>query len=232
MNQRSVISLDLAKRVIQVLKVSKHGEVLFNRQMSPAKVHELLANSAPAIVAMEGCGSFHYWGRVAQDYGHEVRGMPPHKVKPYVSKQKTDANDCVGIAVAATQLGMTYCPVKSLSQQSLQSVNTSRKFLDKSMHGLGNHIRALAYEYGVPLGKGEKALKLGVAELLSPNQTSLPELVKSVLTVLWQHYQELVKQLNSINRLLKAQVKQSEPCQRLMALEGVGEIPLQGLFVA
>ncbi len=76
--------------------------------MSPQKIKELLANTAPCIVSVEGCGSFHYWARVAQSFGHEVRGMAPKKVKPYVSQQKTDANDAVGIAVASTQLGMTF----------------------------------------------------------------------------------------------------------------------------
>lgn len=229
MHKRTVFSLDLAKRIIQVCKISKHGEVLFNKPMSPAKVRALLANSSPAIVAMEGCGSFHYWGRFAEQCGHEVRGMPPHKVKPYVSKQKTDPNDCIGIGVAATQLGMTFCPVKSLSQQSLQSVNTSRKFLDKSMTALGNHIRALCYEYGVTIAKGAKGLRVKAYELMETDDGQLPNVVKTLLSTLWAQYLELDKQLKSITRLIKEQVKQSEPCQRLMALEGVGEIGAAGL---
>jgi transposase len=42
---------------------------------------------------MEGCGSFHYWGRFAQEHGHIVRGMPPKKVKPFVGKQTPTYQD-------------------------------------------------------------------------------------------------------------------------------------------
>ena len=119
MINRTIISLDLAKDVIQACKINKHGEKLFNQPMKPQKINELLANSAPCIVAMEGCGSFHHWGRIAQKYGHEVKGMPANKVKPFIGSQKTDANDAMGIAVASTQITMTFCPVKSIEQQSL-----------------------------------------------------------------------------------------------------------------
>ncbi|KZN44880.1 hypothetical protein N476_26020, partial [Pseudoalteromonas luteoviolacea H33] len=110
-------------------KVSKHGEIVFNKAQSPSKVRQILANSPPSIVAMEGCGSFHYWGRIAQSYGHEVR----EHVKPYISKQKTDANDAIGIAIAAIQPNMPFSPVKNIEQQILQTFTVSRKFLDKQL---------------------------------------------------------------------------------------------------
>lgn len=58
MSKPTIISLDLAKKVMQVCKVNKHGEILFNRAMSPQK-KELLDNSFLCVVAMEGCASFH-----------------------------------------------------------------------------------------------------------------------------------------------------------------------------
>jgi transposase len=124
--------------------------------MKPKKISELLANTAPCIIAMEGCGSFHHWGRIAQKYGHEVKGMPANKVKPYISAQKTDANDAMGIAVASSQLNMTFSPVKSIEQQSLQSIRTSRKFLDKTLTSTSNNIRGLCYKHSIRIGKGKK----------------------------------------------------------------------------
>ena len=66
MNNNTVISLDLAKSVIQIAKVSKHGEILFNKAQSPDKVRQIIANTKPCIVAMEGCGSALYWARFAE----------------------------------------------------------------------------------------------------------------------------------------------------------------------
>jgi transposase len=65
MINRTVISLDLAKRVIQVAKITRDGEILLNKPMSPKAVRKILSESKPCIVAMEGCGSFDNWGRLA-----------------------------------------------------------------------------------------------------------------------------------------------------------------------
>jgi transposase len=82
---------------------------------------------------MESCGSFHYWGRLAQEHGHIVRAMPPKKVKPFVGKQKTDANDTIGITVTVPAPKMTFCQVMTIEQQNLQSIQSSRRFLNKSL---------------------------------------------------------------------------------------------------
>jgi transposase len=44
MNNSNVISLDLAKNIIQVCKISKHGELISNKAISPQNLKELLAN--------------------------------------------------------------------------------------------------------------------------------------------------------------------------------------------
>ena len=62
MKNPNVIGIDLAKNVIQVCKVSEHGELTSNKVISPKKLKELLAKSIPSIVAMEGCSSCYYWG--------------------------------------------------------------------------------------------------------------------------------------------------------------------------
>lgn len=52
MKNSNVIGIDLAKNVIQVCKIDKHGELVSNKAISPNKLKQLLANSSPAIVAM------------------------------------------------------------------------------------------------------------------------------------------------------------------------------------
>jgi len=230
MNKHNVISLDLAKRIIQVSKVSPDGEIFFNKPLSPNKTKELLVNAKPCIIAMEGCGSFHYWARLAQKYGHIVKGMPPKKVKPFIGKQKTDANDTIGIAVAVRQPNMTFCQVMTVEQQNLQAMQTSRRLLDKSLTQMGNHIHALLYEYGLALSKGKKSLRQGMAKFLEPENESLPTAVKILLEVLRTQWLETEKQFKTIDKLLRQQTKQSDPCHRLMALEGVAEIGAAGLF--
>ncbi len=52
MKSYNVIGIDLAKNVLPVCKVSKHGELTVNKAISPRQLKELLATSPPSIVAM------------------------------------------------------------------------------------------------------------------------------------------------------------------------------------
>ena len=149
MKKCNVIGLDLAKNVIQICKISSDGELIYNKAVNPNKLRELLAKEKSSIVALEGCGSCHYWGRLAQRYGHDVRIISLKKVKAFLQGQKTDANDALAIAVASIQVGMVFSQLKSEEQQIIQTVEKTRKFLDKSLTALSNHIRAFMYEYGI-----------------------------------------------------------------------------------
>jgi len=224
MNNFNVIGIDLAKNVLQICKISKQGELLMNKAVSPSKLTELLAKSSPSIVAMEGCGSCHYWARLAKHHGHKVRILNPRKVKAYLQGHKTDANDALAIAIAATQCGMVFSPVKSEEQQSLQTLESSRKFLDKELTALGNHIRAYLYEYGITTARGKKSLREKIVVVMDADDTRLPQCLKNTLQLLWERYQTTQSQLKDATNHKAALVKQLEPCKRLLDLEGVGAV--------
>ncbi|MDC0598611.1 IS110 family transposase [Gammaproteobacteria bacterium] len=230
MKKCNVLAIDLAKNILQVCKISKHGELVINKAMTPNKVKTLLANSSPCIVALEGCGSCHFWGRFAKQFGHDVRIISPKKVKAFVQGQKTDANDALGIALAATQPGMIYSSVKEEDQQMLQTLETSRKLLSKELTALSNHIRAYLYEYGITSNKGRKSLTLAVSGVLDGMDTRLPACLKSTLALCWARYQSTIEQLNNIEIAKAALAKQIEPCQRLLALESVGPVCASMLY--
>lgn len=224
MKNLNVIGIDLAKNVMQVCKVSKHGELISNKAVSPSKLKELLAKATPSIVAMEGCGACHYWARLARSAGHEARIISPKKVKAFLQGQKTDANDALAIAMAATQFGMKFSLIKEEEQQSLQTLETSRGFLRKELTALNNHMRAYLYEYGITMPRGEKGLKEAVVLVLDDTDTRLPTCLKSTLRLLWDRYQITRDQLKSAEKAKASLVNQIEPCKRIMELEGVGEV--------
>ncbi len=66
----------------------------------------------PCLVAMEACGSAHYWGRELMKLGHDVRLVSPQFVKPYVKSGKNDANDAEAICEAASRPNMRYVALK------------------------------------------------------------------------------------------------------------------------
>ena len=88
MKDTNILAIDLAKNVFQVCKRDPKGKVIFNRELSRAKLKELLAKQPRSVVAMEACGSAQYWARFALDHGHEVKIISARSVKPFQTKQK------------------------------------------------------------------------------------------------------------------------------------------------
>ena len=91
------IGVDLAKSVFQVHGVDSHERVQVRKQLmalgQPQRSQMLdffRQVESPCVVAMEACGSSHYWGRELTKLGHEVRLISPQFVKPYVKSGKND----------------------------------------------------------------------------------------------------------------------------------------------
>jgi transposase len=70
---------------------------------------------------MEACGSATYWGRRIQSLGHEVVLLPPHQVRPYVTRNKTDRTDAKGILEAYRNKDIHPVPIKRVDQQVMGS---------------------------------------------------------------------------------------------------------------
>ncbi|MGF1743312.1 transposase [Vibrio profundum] len=147
----------------------------------------------------------------------------PKKVKSYVEgHNKTDKNDALAIANAAMQIGLKYSKPKSLEQQSLHSLETSRKFLSRSLVSLDQHIRGTLLDYGIANSKGEKGLKASALTAVN-GELNLPHKMTNVIIVLWEQYKQLKEELKQLEKDKNELVRQIEPCKRLMAIEGVGE---------
>ncbi len=225
----NVIGIDLAKNILQICIISKEGELISNKKTSRQKLKEVLAKSSPSIVGIEGCGSSHYWGRLAESFGHDVRIINPKKVKAFLSDHKTDANDALAIANAAMQIGLKYSKPKNEEQQSLQSLETSRVFLSRSITSLSNQIRAMLYEYGIVSAKGFAGLRKVVQDTLD-EKNILPTCLIPALHQLWAQYLNLKDEFTKLEKTKNVLVRQLEPCKHLMALEGVAEVCASMLY--
>ena len=88
MEEVSIIGIDLAKRSFQVHGAKAGGSVAYRRKLGRGRLLSFLASQPSCTVAMEACGSAHYWGREIVALGHEVRLVPPIYVKPFVKRHK------------------------------------------------------------------------------------------------------------------------------------------------
>ena len=58
------IGIDLAKSVFQVHGVDSHERVQVRKQLKRSQMLDFFRQvESPCVVAMEACGSSHYWGR-------------------------------------------------------------------------------------------------------------------------------------------------------------------------
>ena len=109
-----VVGIDLAKRSFHVYGVDERGQRVISRTFSRTRLSEFMANLPACTVAMEACGSAHYWARQFRSHGHEVRLIAPQFVKPFVKSNKNDAIDAEAIGEAAQRPTMRFVAVKRM----------------------------------------------------------------------------------------------------------------------
>src|SRR4051812_28176396 len=101
MNQVSTGGLDLAKYIFQLHGADSAGAGVFRQKLRRGQLLASLATLPPCTVAMEACGSAHYWGREIAKRRHTVKLIAPAHVKPFVKRQKSDMADAEAICEAA-----------------------------------------------------------------------------------------------------------------------------------
>jgi transposase len=224
MNNCNTIGVDLAKLVIQVCVLSPRKKALLNKALTRNKFAEFLAKQKPSLVAFEACATAHYWARVAQAHGHTARIIPAKAVAPFRQGHKTDSNDALAVAEAASRPNIKQAPMKSVEQQGLQAIQRSRELLVQDRTALSNHIRGLLMEFGIVIPRGFAALHQSIPEVLEDGENELPDLYRPTLQLLYGRLITLKADIDGLNEQLNALVKQNDACVRLSHIEGIGPI--------
>jgi len=223
MGEISMIGLDIAKNVFQVHGIDVSGTVVVRRQLRRGEVEKFFAKLAPTKVGMEACGSAHHWARVIGRYGHEVRLMPPAYVKAYIKRNKNDGRDAEGICEAMGRPTMRFVPIKSVEQQAILAVHSTRALLVRQRTMVANVLRAALSEIGIVAKQGIEGLQELMQQLEMPSE-AIPEITRGALLVLAQQW----KALDANERALERQIKQAaladQKARRLMEVPGVGPI--------
>jgi transposase len=141
MNQVSTVGLDLAKHIFQLHGADSAGAVVFRKKLRRGQVLAFLATLPPGTVALEACGSAHFWGREIAKLGHTVKLIAPAYVKPFVKRQKNDMADAEAICEAAQRPTMRFVALKSANQQADAIVFRTRDLLVRQRTQTINALR-------------------------------------------------------------------------------------------
>jgi len=219
----SMIGLDLAKNVFQVHGVDATGGVVLRRQLRRGQVERFFAQLAPTKVGVEACGGAHHWARVIEKYGHQVRLMPPSYVKPYVKRNKNDGRDAEAVCEALGRPTMRFVAVKSIEQQAVLAVHSTRALLVRQRTMVANALRAALSEMGIVAAQGIKGLQELMRQLETPSE-AIPELMRGALLVLAQQWKGLDVAERGLERQIKRVALADQDARRLMEVPGVGPI--------
>jgi transposase len=226
----STIGVDVAKNVFQIHGEDAEGRVAVQKRLSRAGMTRFFAQLAPCVVALEACGTSHYWGRVLRGFGHEVRLIPAAYVKPFVKRNKTDARDAAAICVAAQRRDMRVVAIKSEEQQASRALERSRELLVKQRTQLMNNVRAMLAEFGVVAARGDR----GFAELKERIEAGggLPATLIGALRLVLAQLDHLTPAIEALEAKIRTAAKADPTMRRLCAIPGVGFVTAHAVVAA
>ncbi len=218
----AMIAVDLAKSVFEVAVSQRPGKVAERHRLSRGQFSRFLAERAPATIVMEACGTAHFWGREAGARGHRVVLLPPHAVRPYVLRNKTDGADAKGLLEAARNEAIRPVPVKSVDQHVLASLHRMRSAWMATRTARLNTLRGLLRELGLSIPVGARQVVPQVLALVSDADSGIPDALRPVLAEAAREIGELETRIRALECQLEEAARASDVAVRLRTIPGVG----------
>lgn len=164
---------------------------------------------------MEACATAHFWAREISAPGHEVRLVPPAYVKPFVTRQKTDAADAEAIAEAASRPTMRFVEPKTPRQQARAMVFRTRDLFVRHPVQSINALRAHLADHGFVAPQGAWNLP-GFGRLINEAGDDIAPLVLAMSRLYLAQIKALSAQVNALEAVLKKAAAQSDASSRMM----------------
>lgn len=220
--KHNVIGMDIAKNVFQLHTLNPETGEIERIKLRRNEVLPFFARRAPALVAIEACGSAHEWGRRLIALGHQVRLLAPKSVRPFVLRNKTDAADAQAIWTAAQQPGAKFVAIKTEQQQAVLALHRLRSQLMKFRIMQTNAIRGLLYEFGIVLPSGYPAMIKAWPQALAELSGRLPAMLVESLREQWARVRAIDGEIAAIERRLADAIATDEKYKKLLDIPGVG----------
>jgi len=222
MSEFSRIGIDTSKAVFTLHGIDAAGRPVLRVNLRRAQMIPFFRKLSPTIVALEACGSSHYWARELAALGHTVRLVPPQYVKPYIKRGKNDRNDAEAICEAAGRPGISFVAPKTVEQQAEGMVLKVRDTLVGQRTALINTVRGHAAEFGIIAAKGAK--KIGALFSTIEQKADIPPAARDMFVLLRQQIDHIDARIAELDARLNASHKANPVSQRLATIPGVGPI--------
>ena len=224
MSEISIIGLDLAKQVFQVHGADRPGVASCASSSSGARFCRSSPGLRPASWRWRPAARPITGRARSQSLATRSGCIPPAYVKPYVKRGKSDRIDAEAICEAASRPTMRFVPVKTIEQQSLTTLHRSRDLLIKTRTMLVNALRAHLAEFGFVAAKGIGKLPDLIKIVSEATAEALPEMVRAALSGFLDAIALINRQLDGIEKQLRAWHKANPQSKRLETAPGVGLI--------
>jgi len=227
-----IVGIDLAKSSFQIHAITKNGHKITNKKMTRNKLKSYMINLPACLVAMEACGSAHYWARLFHSYGHKVKLIAPQFVKPFVKSNKNDAVDAEAICEAVQRPNMRFVAIKEVSQQDIQSLHRMRSLAVSRRTAQVNQVRGLLLEYGIDIPKGRNHVREQLSGILENAENGLTNLFRALLSDLYEELVHLDKRIEKYEIKIKHISQVDEQARRLLTIPGIGPVVSTALIAA
>jgi transposase len=175
-------------------------------------------------IALSGAGSARARAPGAIDAG-AIR-------KALRADNKSDFLDAEAIAEAVQRPRMRFVPIKTEEQLDLQALHRVRERWVMRRTAVVNQIRSLLLERGLTLPKGRSHLDEQLPRILEDAELRLSNSFRVLLAQLKLELEQLTSRLEQMDRVIQQTAKESDACQRLAEIPGVGPVTATALIAA
>lgn len=219
------VGLDVSQDITHVCVIGNDGKIIWQGTClsTPEAIANTLEARAPhaARVGLEsGPLSTWHW-HALKEMGLPIICLDARHAKAALNMQmnKTDKNDAHGLAQIMKAGWYREVGVKSLDSHSIRSMLGARAQLVTMRVEVSNQIRGILKTFGVVVRLPEnKLFETTVAEACSQDGCRFAPTILSLLSV----YSSLKREILSLDRQLARYARESEACQRLRTIPGVG----------
>jgi transposase len=231
-NTVTVIGIDLGKNWFHVVGIDHGGKPVLRKKLGRLQLGQWAAQLPTCRVAMESCPGSQHWGRKFAALGHDVCIIPAQFVKPYLKSNKNDFNDAEAIAEAATRATMRCVPLKTDDQLELQAIHRVRARFVAERTAIVNQMRAFLLERGITVPVGRTVFARRIGEILEDAENGVSVRMRELLHRLRQRWVLLDTEIKQLTDELNQLAVDSELCQRVCTVPGVGPIVSTAMIAA